>query len=231
MDKALPTLESPKTLNERVLDALSDAIVKGDLEPGQPLITAEIAEHLGVSRTPVRTAVLQLEQLGLLSLTGNNRYLVPPLSLGELENLYAVREVIEGLAARLAAPLMSHKQVSMLEEYVAKTFDLIESTGTLVALKQPERFHQVILEVANNTELTRIHYQVFLKIQRYRLAALAKVKPTLLRGGLDEHRAILNALAAHDAQLAEKCAREHVIHAKERLAAGVRLLGATPSSA
>lgn len=230
MDKALPVLESPKRLNERVFDALSDAIVRGYLEPGKPLIVVEIAEHLGVSRTPVRTAMRQLEQLGLLTSTEDNRVVVPPLSLDDLENLYAVREVLEGLAARLAAPVISHEQLSTLEEYVAETFDLIESTGTLVALKQPERFHQVILEVANNAQLSRIHYQINLQIHRYILAALAKVRPTLLRGGLEEHKAILNALAANDAQLAEKCAREHVIHAKERLAASLRLLGATRQS-
>lgn len=217
MKTGLPCLEPPKSLSERVFEVLSDAITEGDFEPGKPLIAVEVAEQLGVSRTPVRVAMGQLEQLGLLTPTEGQRYIIPPLSLDDLKSLYAVRELLEGLAARLAASRISNAQFSELERCLEETHSLIESTGTLNDYQHPEGFHRIILEAAADLQLTRSLQQISLHIRRYRSMALTKLDPSSLRTSVREHRAIFDAIAANDEQLAEQRMREHVVHAQERL--------------
>jgi DNA-binding GntR family transcriptional regulator len=216
MSKVLPKLEAPKSLNERVFEALSDAIVLARFKPGEPLVVVEVAEQLGVSRTPVRVALGQLEQLGLLQTVEGQRYAVAPLSSEDLDNLYTLREVLEGLAARLAAQKASGDQLEELAQQMEKTRSLMAS-NSLNELQHPETFHQIILEAASNEQLAHALRRISLHVQRYRHMAIAELKSDLLRDGMSEHDLILEALSVRDEKLAEKRMRDHIAHARERL--------------
>ncbi len=226
MIKQLPTVQSPTSLEDNVFQALLSAIVAGHFEPGKPLNALEIAHQLNVSRTPVTNSLGRLRELGVLVASRRGYTVVPPLSLSDLDNLYAVRSVLEGLAASTAATKISADQLSQLGDDLRETLELIAKVGSLANLQGPERFHRTILEVAGNPRLSHFHDQNDLHIRRYLHVALAKESAEQLKEGLEEHKAVLDALCAHDPQEAERLARYHVIRSRDRLAATLQTLNA-----
>jgi DNA-binding GntR family transcriptional regulator len=193
--------------------ALREAILNGRLAAGARLRQMDLAAQLQISRTPIREALGRLRQEGLISLTSGGGVRVTLLELDEAVELYELREVLDGLAARLAARRASPVALAKLE--VA-----LDRMARCLARRNPNQwfgahvaFHEEIFRAGGHTRLQGLAGVVRLSIRHFH--------PLLLRtqGRLEEahgeHRRIYEAIAARDAEAAEREARAHIQHARE----------------
>jgi DNA-binding GntR family transcriptional regulator len=198
---------------------LLDAIDRGDYAPGGRLVEAELAERFGVSRTPVREALNRLETQGVVARDPRRGVVVASLDYDQLGELYAVREVMEGFAARMAARHAAPAEIALLAEMVEA--DRVR-VGDAEALSRSNRlFHRQLHRASHNRYLIQM-----LDAMRRSLALLSST--TLAapsRGGesVEEHARIVAAVAARDEDGAEAAARAHIANAlrtRLRLEAG-----------
>lgn len=193
---------------DRVYHGLLSAIRSGELHFGTELIETEIAARFGVSRTPVREAVRRLTQAGLLRRT-NSGISVVKLTAEELNDIYPLIGVMEGLAAWLAAPkIRSSPQWQQLVKTLAsmRVPSSTEDVDRFFQLNQV--FHGIILEVAENKILASEISRFRTMTRIYRMLALGL--PGRMDASVREHEAIVAAFESGDADLAETLMKRHV---------------------
>jgi len=187
-------------------ERLLNAIDSGELPPGSRLRESQIAERLGISRTPVREALRQLEAQGLVTHEPHRGVVVAELDYDQLGELYAVREVLEGTAARLAARHASPEEVDVLRELAEAHAPLVDDPDALAEANK--HFHRQINRACHNRYLNSM-----LENMRVNLALLSGTTfalPERRRAAVEEHRAIVDAIAAGDEARAERLARQHI---------------------
>jgi len=185
-----------------------EAIDRGDLVPGQRLVETEIAERLGVSRTPVREALQRLETQGVVARDGRSLR-VATLDHSQLGELYEVRRVVEGLAARLAARHAAPEEIRVLREMAEADRALIDDPTALSLANR--RFHRQLHRASHNRYLNQM-----LRSMRRSMALLSSTTlgaPGRGAQSLDEHDAIAAALAARDEAGAQDAAERHISNA------------------
>lgn len=186
----------------RILTAVRD----GTLAPGTRIRESQMAEWLEMSRTPVRQAIQRLEAEGLLTMAPRAGLVVTTVDEELVEELYYMREVLEGTAARLAAESASRIELRMLEEMVAA--EMKARVDWRTAADANRRFHALIYTAAKNRFL--------LKSLRALHDSLALLGPSTLaneeraRRAAGEHAKIVKAIAARDPETAEALMREHI---------------------
>lgn len=190
------------------LDAYSlilAAIDDGAYKPGDRLVESELAERFGVSRTPIREAMQRLETQSLLARDGRS-LIVASLDHNELAELYVVRAQLEGLAARLAAKHATAEEVNVLRQMVRDDRALVDDPKALS--RANKRFHALVHRASHNRFLVR---QLDLV---HRSMALLATTSLEARGrgqaALDEHNAIVEAIAAGDGERADAALRAHI---------------------
>lgn len=197
-----------QTKGEIVYQRLRAAILDGALLPGDRLNVDELARQLGVSKIPVREALQRLETQGLIVQTPHAGARVASLSLREITGVYHMRAELEGLAARLAAPLITDAELHTLRANHAGMTARYDA-GDLPPLGSlNEEFHRLIAHATGYTTLEETIMAMFLSVARYRVVLPVDVHswPQVI----EEHRSIIAALAAHDAVEAERLSRLHV---------------------
>lgn len=202
------------TLSEQVYAFLRDRIVSGAYGPGQPLVEAELAGELDVSRTPVSHALIMLKERGLLADRGG-RLAVPVLSIGDVVDLYRCRLALDGLATRLAAERIADADLTRLERHL-EVWERPADDDDLHALWVADlEFHQIIYRATANRHLIDFGQIASERAAVYHRTTIRRLDDD--HEGLrsretvrDEHRRILEALVAHDPQRAEEAARRHI---------------------
>lgn len=196
-----------------VADALREAILDGAIEPGTWLREDSIARELGVSRTPVREALRLMADEGLVSKTAHSGCIVATLTFDDILALYVVRGELEALAARLAAQRRPEGLIEELRQVHEEMVGCV-ARGTLDALPDLNlQFHRKLRMAAGNSYLERILLQVEHAVRRLRESTLSK--PSRAEEALEEHRAILEAIARQDGEAAAKAAQVHMLHARD----------------
>jgi DNA-binding GntR family transcriptional regulator len=200
---------------EQTYRRLKDAIQSGDLKPGDRLLEAELAMRLGNSRTPVREALGRLESDGLVVREPNRGMIIAELDASMLAELYAVREVLEGTAAALAARHASENEVSTLRQIVNRDRNLTHDHALLA--KNNRLFHDSLCRSAHNRYL--------LKTLNALHGSMSLVRGSLafseerIKLNIEQHQGIVAAIERQDSKTAEELARTHVRTAgKARLA-------------
>jgi len=188
---------------------LLDAIDKGEYAPGARLIETELARRFGVSRTPVRNALGRLEAQGIAARDQRGGLVVASLDYDQLGELYALREMAEALAARLAARHASPTEIGILKELVEADRALADDATALS--RTNKIFHHQLHRASHNRYLIEM-----LETMRRSLSLLSGT--TLASPGrgaesIDEHEAIVAAIAARDEEAAEQAARRHIANA------------------
>lgn len=210
MEQLLPGKESG-SLRSRVFATLEQAIINGEYKAGDTLNELKLSQVLGVSRTPIREALMQLSLEGLVEITQNKGAVVVGISLQDIEDIYAIRLHLEGFAAELATQNMTDEEVAALEQ----TVDLQEFYGAKDDTEQIRKldatFHNAIYEATGNRSLCLLLTSFHNQIQRGRGLSL-KVSGRSDKS-IEEHHKIKDAIKAHDAQLAGKLMTEHVANA------------------
>ena len=206
----LSSLVRSETLAHQGYKAIRRAIRDGKIPRGQFFSETTLAESLGVSRTPVREALQRLETQSMLTRDGRS-LIVASLDHNQLAELYVVRAQLEGLAARLAAKHATEEEVHVLREMVAEDRKLIDDPRALS--RANKRFHRQIHLASHNRfliqQLDLVHRSMAL------LATTSLEAEGRGRAAMDEHEAMVEAIARGDGDAADKALREHISRAFE----------------
>lgn len=196
-------------LVDRVADALRSAILNGELAPGSRLSVPDLARQLDVSRTPTREALVKLDHEGLVSLTPRRGAVVLSADTSDLEEILQFREALEGMAARLAARLISDEDLARLRREFEIHADAVRSGDVEVHVEHDRDFHRLLAAASGNkriiAELERVRSQLQL-ITRAMAGIPGAVDADIIRA----HERILEALEARDGRAAEAATRAHV---------------------
>jgi DNA-binding GntR family transcriptional regulator len=201
-------------------ELIREAIVDGRLEPGRRLKEEELARELGISRTPIREALLMLQAEGLVDAIPNRGAMVRVHTPEDLDDLYQLRALLEGYAARRAASRISDEQVEVLHASCER-FDRLDPGKELRELvRENMLFHSTILDVAGSGRLASMVRRVIELPLVYK--SYIWYSPDQQRISVHYHRQIVNALTARDAERAELIMKEHVFEARDLLVARLR---------
>ncbi|HEV8077126.1 MAG TPA: GntR family transcriptional regulator [Marinobacter sp.] len=211
------------TRADEAFDCLQTAIVKGDLTPGEKIGEVELCSRFHLTRGPLREALGRLESRGLLVRRPHAGVKVVSVSADELIELYRIRELMEGLAARQAAERMTDAEIAALRATLDTHETMIEQAQGQ-AYYQAEGdydFHHRIATGSRNTKLTQmllgdLYYMV--RMYRYRLSTSAG-RPHMALG---EHRNIVDAIASRDGELAEFLMKRHIYAARKNIEQKIR---------
>ena len=207
--------EKTKSREEEVYLKLEEEILGGKLKRGEALTEMSLSARLGVSRTPVRAALHRLAEEGLVEISPNRGAVVVGVTVDDLIDTYKIRVRLEGLASAMAASRMTDEEkeelresVELAEYYVAK--------GNAEKLKELDtEFHNIIYRASGNRMLSRILSELHRNIKTYR--KLSMTVPGRVERTAEEHREILNAILAGDAEKADTLTRKHVERAMENM--------------
>lgn len=195
-------------LSGRVFHSIRENILAGKYKNNEELKENSLAAELGVSRTPVREALRQLELEGLVRIIPNRGAFVEGFTQQDIQDIYEIRSRLEGLCAKKASLHITEDQLANLEENVYLTEFHADKGNYAQVLELDNRFHEILYEASNSKilkhELSAFHHYV----ERVRKITLSM--PERVIKSNEEHKKIVEALRAHDAKLAEKLATSHI---------------------
>jgi phosphonate utilization transcriptional regulator len=203
------------SLTALVRDEIERHIVDGKLAPGDKLNEAEWATRLQVSRGPVREAFRALEQAGLVRNEKNRGVFVRTVTLAEADEIYAVRAVLEEAACRMLAARIDATQLATLRAHVDAMRGALDAADHGAYARSNVAFHDTIVASAGNGKLYETYRRLVGELSLFRRAALS-VRGDAMEQSLAEHRAILSALAARDADGAARQMLAHVEGGRRR---------------
>jgi DNA-binding GntR family transcriptional regulator len=198
--------------SERVFRQLQTMIIDGEMGPGTRLVELSLASQFGVSRTPVREALKRLVDGNLLLADPIRGLVVRAPEAAEVEEVYLVREVLDGLAARLAAQRVMPDDLARLRVINDTMRQGIRESRTDVIVNANIAFHDLIYAVAGNRTLARHGMELRNFVRRF--SSEAFVSPSRVDAVLRDHEQLLEALERGDAQAAERASTEHLRKAR-----------------
>jgi DNA-binding GntR family transcriptional regulator len=213
-----------KSASAVATELIRAAILDGRLEPGRRLKEEELARELGISRTPVREALLVLQTEGLLESAPNRGATVRSYEAEDLDDLYQLRAVLEGFAARRAALRISEDGIERLRESCERFVVLRDGDDIADLVEENLFFHTTILEAAGSERLAQMVRKVIEVPLVYRSYFWYSPEQKLISEHY--HRQLTSAFAARDAERAELVMKEHVLEARDFLVAKVKEDGA-----
>ena len=216
----LNPLVQTQSAKARAYQTLKEAIILLELPPGTPLTERNIAEQLGISKTPVREALLMLQRDGLVEQTDYRGTTVASLTLRDVLDVLEVRQALEGYAVRLAAQDFNRTQFAELEEIIRKGSKALEDNDQAAAMQAVSGFHDYIASHLKNERLKSVIDNLADHTARFR--TLSAQIPEAIGRSTEEHWAILQAMEARDAQAAEMIVRQHLRHLATQFAESVR---------
>jgi len=193
------------------LSKIIEAITTGEFEPGTRLSEVELARQLGISRGPLREALSRLEG-SLVEHTPRVGFSVIRLTEEDLVALLAMREALEGMACRLAAERITPDEVAALRTPLAGHDSTSPGRDGYLRRDMDDDFHLLVLQCARCPRIAEtLRRDVYFPLQLYRFNGIAR--PGGAAAALEEHRAVVDALGAQDADAAEARMREHLRNA------------------
>ena len=206
------------SLRGRVFQQIKEDILNGVYKENDELRENTIAKTLGVSRTPVREALRQLELEGLVKIIPNRGAFVTGITKEDVKDIYAIRSLLEGLCARWATEHITEKEIDELEEIILLSeFHLRKSKSekSQQVTELDGKFHEILYQASNS----RILKHVLSDFHKYvRLARKASVTdPSRAEKSIEEHKRILEAIRSKDADRAEALANEHMMNVMKNL--------------
>jgi len=201
-------------MRDEVYSTLLKWIMEGVLRPGEKLLDKELAENLGVSRTPVREALKRLEDKALIEASANRWTRVAQITMDEAELIYPIIWTLEALAVSLAMPHLTEQDFARMAQANADLTAAINARDPVKASKADARFHDVIIQKSKNHHLIDILQD--LKIKHRRLEVLYFEGCACASDSVAEHDQIIDALKSGDIDRAEELIRLNWITSLER---------------
>lgn len=197
---------------ERAVDIIKEKILANELSAGSNHLESELADLLGMSRTPVREALLMLEAQGLVEIVPRRGVRIVPLSARDMEEIYQILTELEALAAaEVASRRLDETELSDLREYLEKMEEALEADDRSAWAEADDQFHRQLVALAGNRRLEQIVQTYWDQVHRARLLTL-HIRPAPHKSNRD-HRALLDAIIRGDAETARRIHREHRIEA------------------
>lgn len=216
MGQLLPVkLDSYKPLREVVSEALRDAIMNGMLKPGERLMEIQLAEQLGVSRTPVREAIRRLELEGFVVMIPRRGTYVADLSIKDINDVFEVRMALDVLAAGLAAERITDEELEQMERLLVEISEHIKDNNMDKIVEVDSDFHDILYRASRNDRLAGIIANLREQFTRFRTISMSY--PGRLVNTLEEHCRLVEAIAQRDVELAQNAARDHLENAEQIL--------------
>ncbi len=198
-------VEKPLTLRERIVDFIKDAVVSGRLKPGERVPEQEIAENLGISRTPIREAFRQLESEGFISVTPRKGAVVSPITDKDVTEFYAIKSLLEGFAASIACAKLTIKDIKKLESLNSQMDRCAEKDDVKGFFRLDNQFHDTFLKACGNEKLCVLVHNLVQQFERFRITALSV--PGRMKDSVRQHREIIEAFRESNSGLVETLVR------------------------
>lgn len=209
------TLDNYKPLREIVFETLREAIINATLRPGERLMEIQMAEEMGVSRTPVREAIRKLELEGFVVMIPRKGAYVAGISMKDIADVFEIRTALEGLAAGLAAERITEEELEQLERILVKIGECVNNNDLEKLIEIDTEFHDTLFKASRNERLVQIVNNLREQIQRFRTASLST--PGRMKYALEEHKKIVEAVSERNVELAQALAREHIENAENSM--------------
>jgi len=191
-----------KTLREKIVEVLREAIIRQKIRPGERITELEVAERFGISRTPIREAFRQLESEGFLTIMPRKGAVVSAIEEKDIRDFYEIKGILEGYAARQAVARMTEKDILRLEQFNKEIKLCAERQDVSGMTRAHNAFHELILEVCDNRKIKQVVGGLVRQFLRFRfyVASLVHVEEILR-----EHTDIVAAIRSGDGERAEAC--------------------------
>ena len=204
-----------KSLRGQVFDKIRSDILNGKYKRGEELVESSIGKELGISRTPVREAIRQLELEGLVQLVPNKGAFVTGISEKDVRDIYLIRARLEGLAARMAAKNITPELLDAMEETVVLSEYHAKKEHYEQVCEMDSKFHKLLYKASGSRILEHTLTDFHQYVQRVRMESIMKKRR--MEKSNDEHDAILTAIREHDEEKAELVATRHISNTVENL--------------
>ncbi|WP_010530521.1 GntR family transcriptional regulator [Lentibacillus jeotgali] len=198
-----------------VYETLKKKIMEGDLPSNTPLVEEKLAKEYQMSRTPIREAIRQLAQDGLVDFFPRRGALVKEITIKDLEEIFTVREALEGISARIAASVINEQKITLLQEVLEKADQELENGDKEQSFELGKKLHEIVLDVAGSNKILTIVSDFENQIQRYHYFSYHI--PGRLELSNKEHWEIFEAVQARNGELAEQRMRKHIKGTKESI--------------
>ena len=198
------------TFGQRAYRTIRQLIIDGELQPGAKVVVRPLCEQLGLSPTPIKAALAGLERDGFLLAIPHRGYHVPMVTPEDMQEIYELREVLDGIAARRAASLPDARRfVEATLRPIHERQSAVAATADLIGYSDLDReFHRAISHVSANSRLVHVTDNLDGQL-RFGSGSSSRL-PGRVRTAMREHAAIMQAVAAGDSERAERAARDHV---------------------
>jgi len=213
-------LEGCQPLSKVVFEELAKAILSGKLPPRERLIEVQIAEEMGVSRTPVREAIRLLATNGFVVMVPRKGAHVAEISVKDITDIFEIREALEQLAVALAAERMQPEDHNRLKKMISQQAQSWENRDLASWVKFDCDFHQIIYNSTQNKHLIDIMQSLFDQINRYRMVCLSQRK--VMKKTIEEHEKILYCIYKKNPKAAQQAVVEHLKTARQSLLQSVQ---------
>ena len=210
---SLQALQARKSLGEHVFDSLKQAIIRGNMSPGEWLVESHIADTLGISRTPVREAIHKLEREGLIERQPRGGFTVLGLTRDDIEETFGIRAVLEGYAARLAAIKHHKKELAPLEKKIEEFEKYLQQKEQTELTRINTEFHDLLYALSKSPKL--IHMINGLRDQIFRFRQMILKESKMAKISNEDHKQMLEFIRKRDADGVEALVRGHIIRGQE----------------
>lgn len=208
-------LDSYKPLRELVCEHIREAIINGVFAPGERLMEIQMADEMGVSRTPVREAIRKLEMEGFVVMIPRRGTYVSNMSIKDINDVYEIRTSLDILAAGLAAERINDDELEELQRLLVQVGHAIDSGDMEKVLEADSAFHDVLYKASRNERLRNIINNLREQITVIRGVSMSY--PGRLKDTQEEHRLLVESIAARDVEKSQEAARIHLENAEKTL--------------
>lgn len=205
-----------RSLHEEVADCVRTMIIEGELKEGQRIHEPELCQQLDISRTPLREALKVLHSEGLVTIEPNRGAWVATITPEEIREHFEIISSLERRAAELTAVKATESDLARLSKLQDKLERHYHAQERNEYFETNQHIHRLIIELAGNDTLTQLHHQLMNRVSRGRYLAIGMQHRW--EESVEEHRALLDALREHNAELAGRILAEHVLHTGGTLA-------------
>lgn len=213
-------LNDYKPLREVIFNTLREAIIVGELRPGERLMEVQLAEKMGVSRTPVREAIRKLELEGLVAMLPRKGAHVAELSIKDMMDVLEVRASLDGLATALSASRITDAELKDLQHIYTQFASHVERDNLQGSIKKDVEFHDIIYRSSRNEKLIQINNNLREQVHRFRVIYLKDyISPKEI---VKEHAEIYDAISNRDPAMAQEVAWKHIKNQEETIVKAIK---------
>ena len=214
MERIQERIRQQKTLRETLVESLRDAIIRGTFEPGAKISESELAGKFGISRTPVREAIRQLESEGFLTVLPRRGAVVSSFTAKDVQEFYDLKALLEGYAVRLAIERLTDADIERMRVLNQQMVDYAAEDNPRALFKAHNEFHEVFINKCGNDKLKAVLTSLLTQFQRFRYLLTVAGKT---EGSIAQHWDIIDALKARDPDRAEQLVRDNATYGEEVL--------------